>query len=206
MFWADALYIMTAFFSVAILTGMGIYAFRHRDVPGAVSFGCIMFSVPFWITAKTVIFLNPGNEEVFFFWVRFRAASMAITPVAWLAFSLEYSGRRKLISLRNVFILSAVPCVSILLCFTSDFHSLFFQNQGYDWGIWGWVHSSYSFFLMFTGMAIMAITAVRSIDLYRRQSMAIIIVSPEGYWFCFVVIPLSGNDAKEWIRERPFVA
>ena len=50
---------------------------------------------------------------------------VATTPVAWLAFALEYTRRKAWLNTRRLILLCIIPAITLTLILTSNFHQLF---------------------------------------------------------------------------------
>ena len=181
------LYIMTVFLSIAVMAGLAVYSWRHRRVSGALAFSLMMALGTWGALAEGLSILSgePGTAGI---WYDARFLTLACLPVAWLIFTLRYTGRGRWINRRRLAFLLALPLVTLIMILTNDWHGLWasrnvvFTHLGRFMiadtsarigGTWFWVHSLYSYGLMLLGMILVLRMAFRVIHLYRGQAMAL---------------------------------
>jgi hypothetical protein len=99
------------------------------------------------------------------FWETVKFAGVVATPVAWLIFAFEYTGRKAWINARRLAMLSIVPLVTFLIILTNDAHGLFRIKRELSFeggflllrttdGTWFWVHAAYTYILIMVGLAL----------------------------------------------------
>jgi len=114
------------------------------------------------------------------FWAKCRYLAIVVVPPSWLAFVLQYTGRGKWLTRRNVAILAVVPVIAILLAWTNDSHYLFWSEVGVErvgtLVVWAashgpgfWVYAAYAYLLFITSTFMLVQVLVRSPRLYRLQ-------------------------------------
>ena len=127
------------------------------------------------------------------FWSQVQYLGIVTVPVTWFAFAMVYTGRERWLTPRAVALLAAVPLVTLALVWTDGAHGLIWDKisigpsgifLSLDYGPWFWVHAAYSYFLALLGAGLIVSGLSRSIYLYHRQSLALLVA---------VVLPLLGN-------------
>jgi hypothetical protein len=86
-------YLVPYLISVAISTGIGVYAWRRRDVAGAVPFALGALSQASWTLGYAFELASPGLEAKIF-WDDIQFIGASVSPLAFLAFAFQYTGRR----------------------------------------------------------------------------------------------------------------
>jgi len=135
--------------------------------------------------------LGTASLQTKVFWTKIKFLGMVIVPVAWLFFTLKYSGREEWLKLRKMGLIAVVPLATLLMVWTNDFHGLFWSTLRLDqdpslpvqfspYGPWFWVHTLYSYLLLLLGSILMIQALIRSPYLNRGQAVALLIsvVSP----------------------------
>ncbi|KAA3662539.1 MAG: PAS domain-containing protein [Chloroflexi bacterium] len=181
-----------------------IYALPRRQAAGAKPFLLLMLGVAIWLIGYT--FEISGRDiNTSLFWANISYFGITSLPVAWLIFSLEYSGRSRLLTVRNISLLFFEPAIIMLLIWTDNFHHLFRQSVTMTMtdlmplleivrGPSFWVHTAYSYLLLVLGTVILGIGFFRSSRIYRRQ-MGIVFVGALIPWVAnifFVFFAKSG--------------
>jgi PAS domain S-box-containing protein len=188
--------------AVGISAALGITVLKYRPTLGTQSFAVLMGAVCMWaflcifevISYDLPIKQFSGNLKYLF---------IVTIPVAWLAFSLFYSNRLRRLGPRRLALLSVVPAVTLLMTATNGYHQLMFQ--GVEWhrannliipvrhfGPWFWVHTVYSYGLLFLGFLFLARSTVDSQRLYRRQGLSLLIAALAP-WLCNMLFVFSGD-------------
>jgi len=101
-------------------------------------------------------------------------------PAAWLLFSLEYTGRGRWVTRRNILLLTIEPLLTLIFVFTNRYHNLFWTERVLDTsgafvlmisthGPAFWVHAAYSYILILVSTGFLIEAFVRSPQLYRGQ-------------------------------------
>ena len=171
---------MLPLFIAAIISGtLSWFTWRYRRTPGVTPFAILMLILFQW--GLSYIFeLAATDLAAKLFWAKFMFVGVVSTPVAWLAFALEYTGRKAWITRSRVLLLSIVPLATISLILTNNFHHLFwtsaslardggflFLNTGN--GPWFWVHAAYTYSLIMVGLVLIVRALLRWPAQYRGQ-------------------------------------
>jgi sensor histidine kinase regulating citrate/malate metabolism len=106
-------------------------------------------------------------------------------PVAWILFSLEYTGRDEYLTRRNVALLAVVPALTVLLALAESYHGLLYVRevgvtaQGSvlveQGGIWYVVTAGYTYLLAVLGIVPILGLLSSGATAFRGQSAALIV-------------------------------
>jgi PAS domain S-box-containing protein len=120
--------------------------------------------------------------------------SIALAPVAWVVFAVEFTGVRSL-RRREIAALAVVPALGVLVMWTTAVHGLFWVSadlvtQGgvlllaTTKGPLFWLFAAYLYGLLAVGIGLMMWQVVRSVHVYRDQALALIVAA---------LLPWAGN-------------
>lgn len=135
-----------------------------------------------------------GNKLI---WQGILYIGVVVTPVAWLVFTLSYTGRERYVSRASVGALLVGPAATLVMLYSNGLHGLFYTtvrltslNQvpllataaGPLW----WLQFSYSYAVVGLGVLCLVHFAVTSETLYRLQALGLVFA---------VVLPVAANVA-----------
>ena len=187
MVWQPTPLFVPLLVSAIVCAALALFAMRHHRVPAATGFVLLMASSSAWA----------------FFYALYRASadfrgklvlaqatqSFAIlVPLAWAVFALQYTRRERWLTPRALALISAVPALTLVMALTNPLHHAFWTrfalverggraaiDSANGWGFW--LHVGYSWGLLSLAVAIVALSALRTAHLYRRQAAAIIVAA-----------------------------
>ena len=188
MRWQFTPYVFPVFAAAVISVWLALAAWRRRPTPGATPFSLLMLSVAQWSLAYALELASPDLATKLF-WDNIGWLGAVSAPGAWLAFALQYSGRSKWLTRRNVIILALEPLITLLLVWTNGLHGLInnavslntggpFSSLAFTYGAWFWVNVAYSYLLLLLGTLLISSliqTLMRSATLYRGQAGALLV-------------------------------
>ena len=166
-----------------VLTAVvAVLAFRRRNAPGAVAFAGVMAAASLWSFAQ---FFESGAPTVSgrMFWsgVQYIGA-VALSPT-WLLFASQYAGVR-LVEGRRIALLYIIPAITLLLVWTSPFHTLIWTNitvhtdpmpyAVYGHGLWFWVNALYSYVTVITGSVLLIRETIYAPRIRQYQTLALV--------------------------------
>src|SRR5215510_1742150 len=134
-----------------ISAALAWYTWRHRRTTGAVPFSWMMWILFQW-GISYILQLAATDIQSKLFWADFMFIGVVATPVAWLAFALEYTGRKAWMTRTRLILLLILPLVTISIIFTNGAHKLFRASESLAHeggflllkttnGPWFWVHA-----------------------------------------------------------------
>src|SRR6266581_2558515 len=197
MHWQFTPYVFLVIASAVVSAAVAGFIWRRRPAPGATSFCLLMLAVAEWSLAYALELVSADLSTILF-WDNIAWLGSAFAPTLWLIFALQYTGRTKWLTRRNIAILMIMPLVTLLLVGTNQFHGLVEGNIRLDtsgsfagleltYGVWYWINIAYSYLLLFVGAILICMliqSLMRSARLYLGQAVALLIA---------VVAPWVGN-------------
>ena len=159
--------------------GATLVAWHRRERPAITAFCWLMLACAVWAAAGAAAMVAPDAAVAELLAARVRMVAVALTPLFFLIFCLQYAGFR-LTPLR-VGLLSVIPAVTQILNCT-PLHRLliagvtfvrvgpFFIGRQPVTGPWFAIHAIYSFLLVAAGLALLLRQIIRSRDFYRTQA------------------------------------
>lgn len=179
------LFVVLAPLAAVLSVGVLAYARRYRPGPETSALTWLMLPIAGWLIFNTFELVSI-SESATVFWAKMNYFFITSAPVTWLAFALQYTGRRKCLSPRRFILLWIIPAITVPLALTSEWHTLIWQSYTFSpvnsWlamsvvhGPWFWVSTTYSYVLVFLGAFLISRQYFRSFALYRRQSVWLVI-------------------------------
>ena len=171
--------------AAAISAMVALAAWRRRRMPGATPLLALMLALVGW-SVVNVLELGSLELEVKLFWANLEYLGIVIVPVMWLVFALQYTGREKYLTYRNLALLLIIPVITVFLAWTNNLHGLMRYNIRLDtsgpfsvvaktYGMWFWVNAAYSYGLLLVGTVVLLQVLFRPLPLYRGQAKALLI-------------------------------
>ena len=142
--------IYSLFFLVAALVSffVAFLSWQRRFVKGAGDLKRLMIASglwSFWIILETAAPTTEGK----IFWAKLGYFGAVSTPVFYLIFVLRFTGKDKLISIKNGLLLFIIPAITLILALTNEKHNLIWSGfsdiskqtniMEYYHGIWFWI-------------------------------------------------------------------
>ena len=171
----------------ALSGALAWYTWRNRRTAGAISLSVLLFILFEW-DASYVVHLAATTLELKKFWLNIAFIGVVATPVAWMTFAFEYTGRKVWINARRLALLSIIPLTTLLIIFTDKWHHLFRTSEtlasegGYVLlnttnGPWFWVHAAYTYTLIMIGLFLIVRALLRWPAQYRAQMIWILLAT-----------------------------
>jgi PAS domain S-box-containing protein len=191
----------------AVTIWLAIITWRRRSAPGALPFFIILLAATEYSLGNAVQ-LGSTDLSTAIFWNNVQWPAAVVLPLAWLAFTLQYTGRTQWLTRRTMVLLSIVPLITLLLIWTNGEHGLMYSDAMLDrsvpfaalvetYGLLYWGFIAYSYVLLLCGALLMGSfiwALMRSSSLYRGQVIALLIA---------VIAPWIGN-AISLLGPSPF--
>ncbi len=165
-----------------------IYTIRHWD-EGEWTFPFMLLALAigwwsFWYGMEVAI----PDLAAKIFCAKLEYAGIAIIPIAWCLFAIQYSGRTNWWTRKKQIALFIVPCLTIFIVLTNEMHQLNWASVDIDttgqfpvmavsYGPWFWFHSAYSYFFLLAGAIVIVQGYFRFPPAYRRQQATLLIGS-----------------------------
>jgi len=172
----------------AVISGtLAWFTWRYRRASGVTAFSLMMLILFQW--GLSYIFELAATElPSKLFWVKFMFAGVVATPVAWLMFALEYTGRKTWTTRSRLLLLSVLPLITMGIILTNDSHHLFWTSASLareggflllntSNGTWFWVHAAYTYTLIMIGLVLIIRALLRWPAQYRGQMAWILLAT-----------------------------
>jgi PAS domain S-box-containing protein len=205
-------YILPLLVASAISAWIFYYAWQHKKVRHAVLLSLLSLTITEWLIfyALQVAGSNLYTKLLF---GEVKYIGVALTPLFWFLFAINYASPNKTLTWRNAFPLSVIPLLTCILSVTTEWHGLFwsdpqltfapgFSDFSVRYGPWYWIHLGYSYLLILAGAIIVFRAVRRSKGLLRRQAIALIVavLTP---WFGNILY-FSGYNPIPYLDLTPF--
>lgn len=167
------------------------------------TFSILMTSVTLWLLA-TVFEYASIAPEVKFLWVKIEYIFIICLPVCWFVFTATYTGRQSYIKPRFLLFLIIIPVITLVLVWTNQMHNLVWQGYtvasvndlslvATDKNIWFWIHSVYSYLLLFSGTYFLLYHFISADNIHRRQAGSLLIGALIPWVSNIIFLILSGK-------------
>ncbi len=185
MGWQYTPYIFPLLLAAGISGILTFSAWRHRQRARTGPFMLLTAAVTFW-SLGYVIQLSRTPLDAKLFWTNLQYMGITAVPVAWLLFTLQYTGHERWINRHTLVLLAIEPLLTLLVAFTNPQHHLFrtqvriitqgsFLALTAEYGVAFWIHAVYSYVLLLMGNVILIRAYMHAPRLYRRQTTALLI-------------------------------
>jgi signal transduction histidine kinase/ActR/RegA family two-component response regulator len=187
-------------------------AFQRKSVKGARELAWLMIATgsgAFWVIFETAA---PVMTEKIF-WSKLEYSGGLATPVLYLIFVLRFTGKDKLLSLRNILLLFIIPVFTFLLTVTNEEHNLIWSGfspispktnlMEYYHGIWFWIgYIAYSYILLLLSLVSLVSFIRKKARTFRSQ--AIVVLAGGLLPWIVSIIYLTGNSPVPGLDLTPF--
>jgi len=161
------------------------YIWRNRDTTSSRTGAWLLLAVANWILGYALEQAS-ANLPAKIFWAKIKFLSICFIPTAWLIYIIQYTGREKWLTRRNLALLGIVPLAFWLLVLTNELHGLAWSSIHLDireglaikhstYGPGLWIYATYSYALIVVSTLLLIQTLVRSGRLYRWQARALLL-------------------------------
>ncbi len=157
---------------------LSAYGWRQRRLlAGGTAFAVFNLGVAIWTGVYMVELGATGGSAVF--WANMAYLGILLVPASWLVFALRYSGHGDQVSTRFLRLLGIEPAVTLVLAWTNPWHHLFRKSlqvtPSWEPGPAFWVHTAYSYALVFAGTVLVAHRALTGPRLGRGQAGVLLV-------------------------------
>ena len=185
MFVIDQPYTIVLITSVIISISMAVTALMLKRNLGVYAFSMLKAAIGLWALASLFEICSKHLETKIFAY-SLKYAFIVLVPVAWYTFGAYYSNRLSKLPCRQIALLTIVPAITLVIVATNRYHQLMFsslevlQTDTYlyivrNFGIWFWVHATYSYALLLMGFLYMAKHLIDSPSQYRWQVATLLV-------------------------------
>ena len=167
-----------------VLAGCALYVARRRGTSAGVSLAVLLTAAAWWGLFYAMELSTSTNDlATRSFWGDVKYVGVCVLPPAWLAFSLQYTGRGHLIGRKVLAVMTAEPLVVLALLTIPATHDLIHY---YPPGSAGevlpvvktgwifWVHFAFAYTLILVGTTVFVATMVGLARTYRRMAFTLV--------------------------------
>ncbi|MCA9904348.1 MAG: PAS domain-containing protein, partial [Anaerolineae bacterium] len=171
--------------SAGISAWLAFLVWRRRPGPGVNPLVAILALILLWNVAYNFeIAVDAEAAKRLLAGIQYIA--ITLIPVSWLAFVLEYSGREKWLTQRNLMLLLIEPVIVVTIALTNRYHTLLYTSvtllpEGSysilltQKGPVFWLHWIYAYIVLLTATILLLRSLWRSPQIYRGQLAAMLI-------------------------------
>jgi PAS domain S-box-containing protein len=150
------------------------------------------------------------SEAVTLWFAKANYVFIAIVPVMWFAFALQYTGNTVWLAPNRFWLFLLSPLLTNIFVQTNELHGLIWSEVRFltvDYGLvainvsygpWFWIHGAYSYLMVFGATILLGRDYFRAYQLYRKQSYWIVIgaLTPAlvNLFYIFRIIPGWAKD------------
>lgn len=184
MVWLEVSNLIVLVLVTAVLVFLSGRLFLQRRTPLSNLGGLLLLGMAEW-TLTNALELGSVGFEAKLFWYKLQYLGMALMPLLWLLYVLQYSGRGHWIRPPLLIALSIVPLIILVLAYTNQWHGLMwtdmrlassspFSSLQRTREIGFWLHVGYIYLVVSVAFWFLLQMLVRSHTLYRWQMVALL--------------------------------
>ncbi len=185
MFAIDQPYTFVLIASVIVSFSMAVAVLMHKHTLGVHAFAALKASIGMWALTSLFEVCSPDLPTKVFSY-SFKYLFIVAVPPAWFLFGLYYSNRLRRLQLSRLGLLCIVPALTLIVVATNQYHNWMFTSLALietdtyafisrEFGFWFWIHTAYSYLLLFIGFFVMAKQLIDSPSPYRCQVITLLI-------------------------------
>ncbi|NCD42931.1 MAG: hypothetical protein EOL88_12680 [Bacteroidia bacterium] len=179
--------IYTVFFLATTLVSffVAFLAWQRKSVKGAKELTLLMVGTgiwTFWVMFETAATTIQGKA----FWSGVEYIGATSSPVFYLIFVLQFTGKKKFITPKNILLLFIIPVITLLLAITNEKHHLIWTGfspisektniMEYYHGIGFWIgHIAYNYLLLLFATIYLFSFIFNQASIYRIQGLLVFI-------------------------------
>lgn len=185
MLMGSALYFVLLVVATLILGGLAAFSWVRRAGSIALPFGALMVAGFIWALGSAGEIASELLAAKLA-WRSFAYLGIVSVPLAWVTFALQYTGSGRALHWRALALLCAIPATTLFLAFTYESHDLLWKSTDLvsteelsalvsEYGPWFWLHTAYSYFLLFVGTVIFIVRLVKDPATYSGQITGLLV-------------------------------
>ncbi|MBW1893464.1 MAG: PAS domain S-box protein [Deltaproteobacteria bacterium] len=172
---------------LAALTSIlvAFYLWRRRSTPGAKTLLVLMIATAEWAFLSALHKVSPDLSTKILI-AKIQYLGIVTVPPGLLAFVLQFTGRERWLTGRNLVLLAIFPAITLALAWTNEAHRLIWKSiwidiSGsipigvYDYGPCFWIFTSFSYLLIFLSTVFLIRAFIDSPRFYRMQVLIMLI-------------------------------
>jgi len=108
------------------------YSWQNRETPISVSYGLGVIAASFYTFGYAFQLVSTTVEQMIF-WIHVQYLGIPLSPLIWVIMILQFTGNQRMITKKNIAILSIGPLSSLTFHFTNEWHHLFYRSMALDY-------------------------------------------------------------------------
>src|SRR5262245_8009770 len=105
---------------------LAFLAWQRRSLTNTSTYVMLCLALAFWSIGAMLESASTELEPAFF-WARLKYLGIVLVPLLWLVIALQYTGRDRWLTRRNLALLLIDPVVAMAIIWTTDSHGLFWS-------------------------------------------------------------------------------
>ena len=212
------LFVILAPFAATILIAVAVSAWNQHDNPNGRALAWYLFCAAGFLITNALELLTTSPLATLLF-ARLEYGFIISLPVAWVAFTLRFTGRLHWLSARRFWVFAPLPLATLALVWTNDLHHLVWQSYAYvpvstsfgpllafkvvAYGPWFWVNGLYAYALLLMGGIMIGQEHYAGPRIYRKQTqwMLISLLPPLAFNLIYVFHLIPG-----WTKDYSPIA
>jgi PAS domain S-box-containing protein len=154
-------------------------------------FGYVMVGIAIWAISYGCE-LSSDTLSQMLFWINIEYLGIALLPPLWIVFVIAFTGKEKWLTPLNCILIFSIGTITLLMVWTNPLHHLHYASVGVDdsgpfplldihVGIWYRIHTVYFYFLLGSGMFLIA-SRFRKADAFIKRQNRIILIGTVIPW------------------------
>lgn len=108
------------------------YSWQNRETPISVSYGLGVVAASFYTFGYAFQLVSTTIEQMLF-WIKVQYIGIPFAPFIWVIMILQFTGKQRMITKKNIALLSIGPLCSLTFHFTNEWHHLFYRGMALDY-------------------------------------------------------------------------
>ncbi|MHA7965826.1 sensor histidine kinase [Paenibacillus sp. CAU 1782] len=108
------------------------YSWQNRETPISVSYGLGVVAASFYTFGYAFQLVSKTVEQMLF-WIHIQYVGIPFAPFIWVIMILQFTGNQRMITKKNMVLLSIGPISSLTFHFTNEWHHLFYRGMALDY-------------------------------------------------------------------------
>lgn len=164
---------------------VAFYLWRRRSTPAAKTLLILMAATAEWAFLSALHKVSPDLSTKILI-AKMQYIGIVTVPPALLVFVLQYTGRERWLTNRNLILLTILPVITLGLAWTNEFHKLIWERTWidfsgsipigvYDYGPFFWIWTSFCYLAILLSTIWLIQAFISSPRLYRIQVLIMLI-------------------------------
>ena len=124
----SAILILFSFCFIVLL----YYSWQNRDTPISISYGLGVLAASFYTFGYAFQLVSTTVEQMLF-WIHVQYIGIPFGPFIWIIMILQFTGNQRILTKRNIALLSIGPLSTLGTHFTNEWHHLFYKSMALDY-------------------------------------------------------------------------